>query len=68
MKKQTTPLDRIKLEITEEQDRITKLKSFIVKRSKDLNAAENYLLSRQVKLMEEKLKVLKARLSIWREL
>lgn len=64
----TTAKQRVELEIKENQDKISKAMDFVIKNKDKLNEAEIMLLNLQIGYMKKTNEVLKARLSIWREL
>ena len=65
---QTTARQRVELELKEYQEKISKAMDFAVKNRGKLNEAETMLLNLQIGYMKKTCEVLKARLSIWREL
>ena len=65
---QTTARQRVELELKDYQEKISKAMDFAVKNRGKLNEAETMLLNLQIGYMKKTCEVLKARLSIWREL
>ena len=65
---QTTARQRVELELKDYQEKISKAMDFVVKNRGKLNEAETMLLNLQIGYMKKTCEVLKARLSIWREL
>lgn len=64
----TTAKERVEAEIKDLNDKISKAMDFVVKQKDKLNDAEMMLLNLQIAAMKKYKEILKARLSIWREL
>ena len=67
--KKTTAKERVEEEAAQLEERVKNLRSFITNNEKyyKLREADQYLLRRQLEIMQEYLDILIARMSIWRE-
>lgn len=65
--KKATAKERLIVELNELKERKAKLRVFLTKTG-GLNAAERYLLGKQLDTMSELCLILESRLAIWREL
>ena len=64
----TTAKERVQAEVKDLDEKIYKAMDFVVKQKDKLNDAEMMLLNLQIAAMKKYKEILKARLSIWREL
>ena len=64
----TTAKERVQAEVKDLDEKIYKAMDFVVKQKDNLNDAEMMLLNLQIAAMKKYKEILKARLSIWREL
>ena len=64
----TTAKERVEAEVKDLDEKIYKAMDFVVKQKDKLNDAEMMLLNLQIAVMKKYKEILKARLSIWREL
>lgn len=64
----TTAKERVQAEVKDLDEKIYKAMDFVVKQKDKLNDAEMMLLNLQIAAMRKYKEILKARLSIWREL
>ena len=64
----TTAKERVQAEVKDLDEKIYKAMDFVVKQKDKLNDAEIMLLNLQIAAMRKYKEILKARLSIWREL